>query len=222
MRGPYLHKHCSGISLLEMLLVLMLVVAGITLSFNQYYQYTRTKNLTLIQQSVDQLLQAGSVYYYGTCNSITTGQVSLQTLQAVGGLPNEKTIYNPWGDKPNDPFEVWIISSDGSGSTTTPPYLIQVRAEFSELTTEEVGAVANLLGADTWAGGKSLSWTKLPSQVLKHLPMSVRSPGGWVPVMSGTYNGGQAINLNFQGMDGDLAKFSKDETTAGGGFTCPD
>lgn len=212
----YLHKHYRGISLLEILLVLMLVALGTLLGTNRYYQYKRNKDLTQIQQSVDQLLQAGSAYYYANCSSIKTGQVSLQTLQAMGVLPNLDVAKNPWGQ----PFEVWIIGS--SGTISTPPYLIQVRGNFSNRTTDEIGQLVVLLGADNWTGGKILNWTRLPSQVLKHLSRGVQSPGGWVPVISGTYNGGQAISSNLEVMNGDLAKFSKDEADNAEGFTCPD
>lgn len=213
----YSHKHCSGISLLETLLVLMLVATGILLGMKQYFQYERNKDLTQIQQSVDQLLQAGKAYYYANCSSIKMGQVSLQTLQAMGAIPNLDVANNPWGQ----PFEVWIIGNSDSGEASTPPYLIQVRGDFSDRTTDEIGQVAALLGADNWAGGKILNWTKLPNQVLKHLPISVQSPGGWVPTISGTYNGGQAISSNLEVMNGDLAKFSKDEADKTKGFTCP-
>jgi|GEM_PF-5062043 len=219
----YSHKHLAGISLLEMLLVLMLVAVGITLGLQQYFQYKRLKDITQIQQSIEQLLQAGSAYYYATCNMgfVTPVSISLTDLQVMGGLPNPKQIINPWGDKP---FEVWIISGNGaSAHASGPPYLIQVKADFSDAnyTAEQVGQLVNLLGADNWAGGKQLSWTRLPTQVAKFRPMSVQSPGGWVPSISGTYNGGQSITSNYEVMNADLAKFSKDEAKNAGGYTCP-
>ncbi len=220
----YSHKHLSGVSLLEILLVLMLVAAGMALGFNQYFQYVRTKEITQIQQSVERLLQAGSAYYYASCTpsflSEIPQQVSLKSLQAVGLLADSKEVYNPWGDQP---FEVWIISGNPADEIGGPPYLIQIRVTFAGRSTAEIGQVAKLLSADNWNGGSSLFWTQLPSQVLKNRPISVRSPGGWVPAISGTYNGGKPLSSNLEVMKGDLAYFSKYEAgRVQGGFTCPD
>src|SRR4051812_47245756 len=105
----YLPKPGNGISLLEMLLVLMLIAAGILVGFSQYSQYKRSKDITQIQQSVNQLSQAGSAYYYALCSASFLAdvpqQASLAGLQAMGLIANTQAIYNPWGIQP---FEVWI------------------------------------------------------------------------------------------------------------------
>lgn len=216
----------TGVSLLEVMLIVMLVAAGVLMAANQFFQYKRIKDITQIQQSVNQLLQAGAAYYYATCTPallVTPQQVSLNILLAAGVLPSIEAVYNPRGL----PFEVWIISGNGAqGSAASgPPYLIQVRAVFSD-DTASIGEIAKLLAADAWAGGNQLTWTRLPSQTLKNVPLSVYSPGGWSPVSAETGLGGQSVSSNLWMMNGDLAKFSKEEAanmqkSGGQGFTCP-
>ena len=166
-------------------------------------------------KAVNQLLQAASAYYYANCTQAFLQRipvpVSLQELQAVGGLQDANAIINPWAGNSSDAFQVKIIS--GSEDKKSAPYLVQLTAGFPNYPGGAAGvkSVAGLLSADI-VNGTQLGWVRLPDQALKNLTISMRTPGGWMSPVSGMALGGQFVSSSLWVMSADLANFSQYET----------
>lgn len=222
-----------GISLLEVFLVLGLAALILLMGFRQYSQYKWTRDVTQIQQSVTQLLQAADVYYYANCSSsfkVIIGQpLSCADFVSAGAFRDNdqcnKTLTNPWGQA----FQVSIISLTASGETAS--YGLAVSAALTKFSGNNslLKQMASLLGG-VWQGdGAVIVWTRLPTASISHIQVGVIAPNGWVPVISGTNAiGGLAVNANFSEMNSDLSAFSQREAQNaaaqqfGSGFTCPD
>lgn len=110
----------QGITLVEMMLVLI-IVAGICMSGISLYKRYRWRNqLATIRTSVDQMAHMSSVYFSQKCKEMgwqLPVTVSEGDLLETGALPHEHVLKNPWGgpfvatiDNINDSINITVTT----------------------------------------------------------------------------------------------------------------
>lgn len=172
---PFRKEHQQGVTLLEIILVLAIMMMILYLSIRQYQIYRRDADIQQLKYNVDVLFQAVSQYYRANCNkpplnSYYQGQsysVSIQTLTDQGFLTTTLPMspfvaYPPHGVGfivqlnqyqlsvgMNPPLPVRLVNVSPSG-TMPAGYIVlwQAQVAVNLQTPEMAAALQNPLGAD--------------------------------------------------------------------------
>jgi type II secretory pathway pseudopilin PulG len=158
-------KAQRGLSLLEVLLVMVLSMV-LLLGFLQVFrQWQRPRQVRLLKQSIDQVLHAGLVYAAMKPAPMRLQPLTVAELKQSGALPTQAVINNPWGQK----FLVEIIPA-----TKTLPARVQVRAKMNRLPggTHSQDFFCGLLGAK--CSGDLFMW-----QALRQMPLATFDDPYW-------------------------------------------
>lgn len=128
MHSSQLNRQQSGLTLLEVLLVLVIGLSIIVLSLQQYLAYRRDTDTFQVQANVDLIFQASERYFRANCAQgnfkasyapLTMG-VTLDTLMTGGYLTvaNNRMQVNPLVDS-NSPGQGYIIQFNQFHDPTT-------------------------------------------------------------------------------------------------------
>jgi len=151
-------KRDNGVTLLEMLLVLILVAGILIYSLNRYVSYQRSLELRSVKSDVSHLMMALNQYYTNKgCHSDGVFAGSL--------TPSLKTL----GIDPNDQQRLPLISSYNAAITQLPRagkkplYNLTITATFNDtLTDTRLDWLKGYLTAAERQNNK-LTWTALPN-----------------------------------------------------------
>jgi Tfp pilus assembly protein PilE len=201
-----------GVSLLELMLVIVIAMIIILMSLRFYALYKKTGDIGLLESNVGQVMAALNEYYYANCNKADPAvtEVSLSDLYQAGLLQNQ--LYNPWGT-----FFVKIINT--SNDQTNPFYVLQVGVTIDNLqkiTPTYAQALANYirgsLNGDPATVGLLVTWTRLPTHATEDVtshqwvfnqgPGQVIMPGRYMTAMN------TGMNSTFWVMDSGEQLFS--------------
>lgn len=81
-------QQLRGFSLIELLLVIILIAAILLFGYNRFQTYNRTKDVYVIRQNINLLLQAADTYYYQNCRADQTFTLSMSALETAGLMPS--------------------------------------------------------------------------------------------------------------------------------------
>jgi Tfp pilus assembly protein PilE len=216
----------AGVSLLELMLVIVIAAIIITLSIRYYAIFKKTGEVGLVESNVTQVMEALNIYYYQNCNNPSITATSLPDLYQARLL--EKKLYNPWGS-----YFVQIINT--TSDTNNPMYVLQVGVTMDNLkkmTPTYALALANYmrgsLNGDPAGDSTTVTWTRLPTHstddITSHQWVMNQGPGQ--TIMPGRYmtavNTG--MNASFWIMDSNEQMFSLQQQLHGSGINnsaCP-
>jgi prepilin-type N-terminal cleavage/methylation domain-containing protein len=209
-------NHQQGLSLLEMLLVVVIIamvfvgILGRLAVWNS--TYNQAKKITQVQETVAELLAAASARYYQTCHSgQVTGTFSCQDL----GLDSSRCL-NPWWGGPVQPFSVQIARDSNSEL-----YQLKVIGDFYNYRGNKI-QLAQLLNADAYDASGFFYWTRLPSNNITNQGVWYRVPGNYLAVTNTNEIGGNHFDSNMWIMKAGLAQFAASQQKQGGTGACPD
>lgn len=168
----------SGLTLLEVLLVLVLITTIVLFSLRQYEIFKLDAEVKQVRANVDNLLQAGANYYQANCNhNLDSNQtilpISVNTLQdqdfltailAPSPLIDDKTYVVQLNKVKDDPNRMMNLTP-----TTQVPvgkiiiWRIQVAAKLKD--EKQAETYKNLLGADCLSNANGGSVTPCESAV---------------------------------------------------------
>jgi Tfp pilus assembly protein PilE len=149
----------KGISLLELICVLLIAMIITTISVRFYEDYKKTKDISLFQTSVSELMDALNSYYFINCpKNGTVTDVSVAKLQETGLIGNN--LYNPWNKN------LFMVEIANTSTGENPFYVFKVIAPINTNNPTYNLALANYirgaLDGDP-SGGSAITWTRLPS-----------------------------------------------------------
>jgi len=141
-------KFEQGVSILEILLVLVIASIVVVMSVRYIENYKRSENIARLQSGVGQVMDALNEYYFINCNQSDFKDVSLQKLKDAGLLPND--VINPWGDI--------TVSIENHNLNVTAIFI-----QEQELVPFVSSAMNGSVG-DEMQTLNAITWSRLPSQ----------------------------------------------------------
>jgi len=156
------HQQQQGVSLLELLLVLAVIAAITFLGINRYQTHKRQTELAQVQQNIQYIFQAASVYYRLECKTGKTFQISMALLENDKLLPPlaKTKLVKQW---PNSSY-YYSVSATKIGETEETEqdiYRLAVQADLN-VQPNTIGWYKTRLRAYS-ASVTTLSWRSMPS-----------------------------------------------------------
>lgn len=159
-----INSQIKGISTLESLLVLVVVMAMLVMSVRYYYIDEKIKNINQLKTSVNYLFDSLNNYYVLECkkNNIIVNRDIKAELVQLGLLT--QPLYNPWGGNENLTAEIVRDDNQFFRMRVTATLITDNKKDSQAVQIAEY--IRNILGADPLGQDDSpigVVWTRLPS-----------------------------------------------------------
>lgn len=150
----------KGMTLLELLLVLIIAASIIFLGINRYQLYKRQKDIEVLRQNVNSLFQATNTYYRLNCRNGQPFQVFIVNLMRSGLMPplTKSDLVTP------GTYQVGATKIGQTQQTKKDIYQLWVSANLNIPPTDTLTmqTYQQMLNASAFKGNQ-LTWIRLPS-----------------------------------------------------------